>query len=416
MPSAQRTGISSVSPMVDVTLRLSGIMTGISSTCRRQAWRRDGGRSAARPPAPHRGVPGSSSTGRAPTNPNAAVSPGETAMPCASTAAEPRQCSHAVVVASAAGAADGDNQRRLLVSRAPLRAIRRLAEAALPPAVDNGANEHRRRAASISGVLRRAAADDANARRADRHLLNAGRGHDGDIDGAQSLAGAAQRRARRRIAAGGQHALARRDRGDGLGTIAAQRDGIERQHRIGAARATARRHRCAAASTATAPAHRDRRRRSRRLPRRNRRATRSDAAAVAAATTSSASVQPRACAKRRRCCGSTAPTRASMSASTALSGVRRVMRCDAGIVDHRRYDKDDWRFRRLSNNDGKDPQSARPEMPAAGAAHQQGARRRAVRRYPDRRMHRSARRQSTFPICSIRPATCSKTPARTRSS
>src|SRR5271154_4811729 len=41
-------------------------------------------------------------------------------------------------------------------------------------------------------------------------------------------------------------------------------------------------------------------------------------------------------------------------------------------------------------NDGKDPQFARPQMPAAGAAHQEGTEPGAARRYFHRRMHRPA--------------------------
>src|ERR1700733_8920340 len=48
--------------------------------------------------------------------------------------------------------------------------------------------------------------------------------------------------------------------------------------------------------------------------------------------------------------------------------------------------------RTMTDNDGKDPQFTRPQMPAPGAAHQEGTQSGAAGRYFHRRMYRSAHR------------------------
>ena len=60
--------------------------------------------------------------------------------------------------------------------------------------------------------------------------------HDRDVDRAHALAGAAQRRVRRGIAARRQYPLACRNGSDGFGAIGALRDRIERQHGVGVVR------------------------------------------------------------------------------------------------------------------------------------------------------------------------------------
>ena len=80
--------------------------------------------------------------------------------------------------------------------------------------------------------LGRAGADDANARRPNVYGFDAGRGYHGDVDPAQSLTGTTQRRARRRIVAGGQHTLSRRDSSQRLYAATAQCNSIDRQHGI----------------------------------------------------------------------------------------------------------------------------------------------------------------------------------------
>ena len=151
--------------------------------------------------------PGNSSTGRMPTNPSAAVSPGVSAMPCTARRALARQRLRARVVAAAAGAADGDDG---------VGAFRRQHAAEIAA----GLVEPRRAAAAfdIGGHRARGGDDDAaaaqrhhaHARLAHGHARQTRGGESGKIGGAQALAGMAQRNARIAVAARRQ-ARRRRD-------------------------------------------------------------------------------------------------------------------------------------------------------------------------------------------------------------
>ena len=107
---ARRTGTISTSPIGDATLRASfAVDADRRHRCCRDS-RSISGRPIVSQPAMAASIrPGNSSTGRLPLMPNAAVSPGEIAMPCAATWPLPGQRLHACVVAPAAGAADGDD-------------------------------------------------------------------------------------------------------------------------------------------------------------------------------------------------------------------------------------------------------------------------------------------------------------------
>ena len=268
--------------------------------------------------------PGSSSTGRVPTKPSAVVSPGVMPMPWNCDPADAGQRAHARVVASAAGAADGDDGVGAVVvqrgferdvagdRRSPLSASMALAISVAAPRM----------------IVARAGAHDAHARLADQHALDAERG----AAAPRRSGAAARRRAAARSPAVGvgvrrQHAVAGRDRGERRGLAAAHLHGVERGHRVGAGgQRVADIDRGAARATA-APAHRSWRRcvsvgahriavaqRERGLGmagRDHRRRRRASARAPCAKASSR---------------GATGPTERSKLASTSASGVSRAIR------------------------------------------------------------------------------------------
>jgi tRNA 2-thiouridine synthesizing protein A len=186
--------------------------------------------------------------------------------------------------------------------------------------------EHRR--------FRRSGAGKREPRRTDCHFGGTGCRHGGEIERAQPFAGAAQRGRESRIAAGRQDALTRSDRGNSLGTIPAQCNGIGRHDCIGptrqrasdinTARREAKRHwriGLASAIAAAATAKPSRKAIGR--------------GGHCGGCTSSASTAPKTCAPKtcapspcesgvRR--GVTAATRDCKDARIASSGVSRAMR------------------------------------------------------------------------------------------
>ena len=197
----------------------------------RQAAPASAGRAGAMRRARRRGGRARSGPAAAPTTPNAAVSPGEIAMPCASTRPRRGERVHAAIVPAAAGAADDDR-------RVGVRAAKRRREFAGRPCTTSVAFG-RKRARDQSGygiknsVARRPRPDQLNARRADRHLADPGRRQRRDVDAAQPFARPPQHRSRTHIAVRRQYALAGRDLRQDLVTAIAHGHGIERRDRVG---------------------------------------------------------------------------------------------------------------------------------------------------------------------------------------
>ena len=109
LPSRRRTATTSARPSGEAILRASSAANGCSSI-RRKARRASMRRPTVSQPASAASIrPGSSSTGRVPTNPSAVVSPGVMPMPWNCDLADAGERAHALVVAPAAGAADGDD-------------------------------------------------------------------------------------------------------------------------------------------------------------------------------------------------------------------------------------------------------------------------------------------------------------------
>ena len=262
--------------------------------------------------------PGSSSTGRAPAKPSAAVSPGASASPCTATRASRASTCTLVSLRPApvppmATMAVGVLGRQRDVEPAP-----RLVEAhgAAAP-LDVGRHQARRRADDCAAAQRQ----DAHARLAHGDAGQAGGGEGGEIERTQPVAGAAQRQAGLAIAAGRQHAVARIDGDQRLGAGGALLHRVEGRDAVGAGRhGLARLH-------------------PRRHPRQQRRriaagaerqiggerpavGQRGGRAGRAGAATSAASVRP-AAGVTSSVRGVTGFTSASISPSTSASGVRR---------------------------------------------------------------------------------------------
>ena len=229
MPSAKRTGISSVMPIVDVILRLSAIIIGISSSLPSASWP-----ISWRPSRSHTAItasrrPGISSTGRAPTNPNRCGFARRNRNAVCLDPAKPRQSSHATIVCPTAGAADCDDRLGLIVNQRRFKGASLTKHAAT--GYRNQAREHGERRIDQRG-FRQTTACYSQPRRSDRRPLNTSRRHNCDIEIAQSLAGAAQRCERPDIATGGQHTLPWRNCSDGFGMMASEHDGIQGHHGI----------------------------------------------------------------------------------------------------------------------------------------------------------------------------------------
>ncbi len=233
--------------------------------------------------------PGSSSTGRLPLMPNAAVSPGEIAMPCATTRPlrasvctlaslrplpVPPMAMTASAAVSASAAARSPALRRVGAAARVQRARQQIADG-VEHDVGIGARLHQ-----------------ADPRLAHQHLLLAGHRQHGEIEIVEPPSGAGDEIAGAQIGAAREHAVAGGRRRNRLEAAAAAR----RWHRAG------RRHPCPAAARRrrrrepaqppAAPAHRARRRRSpRREPRSRRCSARASAGWPAAAATSSASAR-----------------------------------------------------------------------------------------------------------------------------
>ena len=234
MPSAQRTGISSVMPMVEVALRLSGIIVGASRDAAAGQFRDEmtpdqkPKRQSGVDPAGHQqhGPLAGKAEGRrfAGRNRNAV----------GLDAAEPRQCPHALVIAAAAGAADARSLRRL--RRAPaLHAGPSVRHAMAAPDLPT------KRAsiaspASISGVV--AARPRAIQMRGSRTFNSA---KPTAAATAQSMSRMRSPARRKTVCAAASPPAGKTpwpvsDGRDHLDALAALRDGIERRHRIGSAR------------------------------------------------------------------------------------------------------------------------------------------------------------------------------------
>ena len=181
--------------------------------------------------------PGRMRTGRDPTRPNAAVSPGAIAMPCAST--RPARASvwtlrsfvplpvPPITTMASASARPRAVARSSRVASARLNKLRAIG--------DERARDHRRCGVE-HGVGGCAGAHEVNARRADRHALDPGRRQHREIDGAQPRAGLEQDGAGADIALRRQHAFAGRDLSLNLVPAILLDHGIGQCHRVGSGR------------------------------------------------------------------------------------------------------------------------------------------------------------------------------------